>query len=263
MIFRRIPLRTSKLAVVSTVMLLGLTGCSQASDAAGDAPATAAATTAPADPAQRLKASTKDIEAGNYSFQFKSDLLTGSGYVHTPGKGSKLDLAYDAPDGKISAQLRVVDSTTLARIVVDGKAVAGDGKWLRLDAAKTAESELVSYIADADVPGAGQILATATDVVETRGDLTGMVDLAKPQGVPSLDQSTLDAIAKSIHRVPFVATLDEQGRLTKLVLDLVAPSAGRLYPIELNYSDYGNATAEAAPPAGEIAPAPADFYDQI
>ncbi|MDG4823268.1 hypothetical protein O7635_15535 [Asanoa sp. WMMD1127] len=257
-------MRTAKLAVVPAILLLGLAGCGESSgDTAASAPTAAATTTAPADPAQRLKASTTEIEAGNYRFTFKSDLVTGTGYVHKPSQGSTLDLAYKGPDGNVSAQLRKAADATLARIVVDDKPVAGDGKWLKLDPAKTAESELLAYIGDADTPGAAEILATATDVVETRGDLTGMVDLAKPQGVPALDENTLAAIANSVHRVPFVATVDDQGRLTKLVLDLVAPSAGRLYPIELNYSDYGQVTPEAAPAAGEIVPAPASFYDQI
>jgi len=257
-------LRKRVLAVLSTAVLIGLAGCGQSSDpAAGGTPAAAATTTVPADPVARLKASTKEIEAGNYRFEFKGGALSGKGYVHKPSKGTKLDMAYDDSQLKLSAELRVVDSATLARLMIGGQAVAGGGKWLKLDMAKTAESELLAYIADADVPGAGQILATATDVVEKDGALTGMVDLAKPQGIPSLDEETLDAISRSVNRVPFTATLDPQGRLTKLVLDLVGPSAGNLSTLDFAYSDYGSVTPDPAPAAAETIDAPADFYDQL
>lgn len=257
-------MRKRVLAVVSTAVLIGLAGCGQASDsAAGGTPAAAATTTVPADPAARLKASTKEIEAGNYRFEFKGGALSGKGYVHKPTNGTKLDMAYDDPQLKATAELRVADSATLARISVGGQAVAGGGKWLKLDLTKATESELLAYIADADVPGGGQILATATDVVEKNGALTGMVDLAKPQGIPSLDEETLDAVSRSVNRVPFSATLDAQGRLTKLVLDLVGPSAGKLSTLEFTYTDYGNVTPDAAPAAAETVDAPADFYDQL
>jgi hypothetical protein len=257
-------LRKRVLAAVSAAVLIGLAGCGQASDSAtGDTPAAAATTTAPADPVARLKASTKEIEAGNYRFEFKNGPMSGKGYVHKPTNGTKLDMAFDDPQLKATAELRVVDSTTLARLTVGGQAIAGGGKWLKLDTAKIADNELMAYIADADVPGAGQILATATDVVEKNGALTGMVDLAKPQGIPALDEETLDQVSRSINRVPFSATLDEQGRLAKLVLDLVGPSAGHLSTIDFTYTDYGNATPDAAPAAAETIDAPADFYDQI
>jgi hypothetical protein len=260
-------LRTPKLAVVSTAVLIALAGCGQAADsaAAGTPAAAAPTTTAPADPVARLKAATKEIEAGNYRFEFKGGPLSGKGYVHKPTNGTKLDMVYDDPHVKISAELWVVDSATVVRLTRDGQAVGGGGKWVKLDLAnsKAKESELLGYIAPVDVPGAGQILATATDVVEKNGALTGMVDLAKPEGVPSIDQNLLDAISRSVHRVPFSATLDDQGRLTKLVLDLVGPSGGNLSTLDFAYTDYGNVTPDAAPPAAETMDAPADFYDQL
>ncbi|MEV4617969.1 hypothetical protein AB0J74_04510 [Asanoa sp. NPDC049573] len=257
-------MRKRVLAVASTAVLIGLAGCGQASDsAAGGTPAVSATTAAPADPVARLKASTKEIEAGNYRFEFKGGPLSGKGYVHKPTKGTKLDMNYDDPNFKISAELWVVDTATMVRLTRGGQPVGGGGKWMKLDLAKAKDSELLEYIAPVDVPGAAQVLATATDVVEKDGALTGMVDLAKPQGVPTIDENLLDQISRSVNRVPFSATLDDQGRLAKLVLDLVGPSAGHLSTLDFTYTDYGTVTPEAAPGATEAVDAPADFYDEL
>ena len=50
--------------------------------------------------------------------------------MQKPTNGTKLDMAYDDQQSKATAELRVADSATLARISVGGQAVAGGGKWL-------------------------------------------------------------------------------------------------------------------------------------
>jgi len=81
-------LRALKPAVVSAAVLVLLAGCGQSADpVGGGTPAAAATTTAPADPVQRLKDSTKEIGALNYRFTFKGDKLIGKGYVHNPSHG--------------------------------------------------------------------------------------------------------------------------------------------------------------------------------
>jgi hypothetical protein len=258
-------LRASKSAIVSAAVLVLLAGCGQSADPVSvSTPGAAVATTAAADPVQRLKDSTKGIAALNYRFTFKGETMIGNGYVHDPTHGLSLDFTDDASDGKSAWQTRVVDGAALVRVTVDGKPFTGGGKWLKLDQDKARTTDLMAYIGDldGDVPGGGQILATATDVIAAQsGDITGMVDLSKQKGILVLDAEPLDTVSASINQIPFIATLDTQGRLTKLVLDMVIPSAGQLTPIEFDYTDYGTVTPDPAPAASQVTAAPNGFYE--
>ncbi len=130
--------------------------------------------------------------------------------MHDPSKGAELDFTYEDTS---AWQTRVVDGAALVKATLDGKPVAGDGRWLALDQNQARTSDLMAYIADpdpdGDVPGGGQVLATATDVTSQQsGDIIGMVDLSKPKGILVLEDEPLDAVAKSVHQIPFIATLD-------------------------------------------------------
>ena len=244
------------------VAALGLAACGSTGEPASPAAASAPATTPAADPEARLAAATREIAAGNYRFGFQSGNVTGTGYAHRPSGSVRLDV--DAKDGKDTYTMRlfVVGPDSFAKVELNGKAVGSGGKWFALDKGKAAKTEAFAFLAAPDVGGATDLLATARSVTaRPTGELAGTVDITKVDAMAAIDEEVKDGLGAWGGAVPFTATLDDQGRITKLVLDLSTFSTVDVKAIEVTYSDYGAVTPDPKPT--DTVNAPADFYDDL
>jgi hypothetical protein len=76
-----------------------------------------------------------------------------------------------------------------------------------------------------------------------------------------VDEEIVGKLGDKAKTIPFTATVDGQGRLTKLSLEM--PAAGDTPPhkVEVKFTDYGSATAVQKPPAGQTQDAPATAYE--
>jgi len=103
-------------------------------------------------------------------------------------------------------------------------------------------------------------LLKATTDVKATGDTTysGSVDLSKAAGVAGLGQVTVAASNAPVQNVPFTATLDAQGRLSTLTVNLPQSE-----PLQVTYANYGQPVQVTAPAPNEITEAPDSFYNSL
>jgi hypothetical protein len=110
-----------------------------------------------------------------------------------------------------------------------------------------------------DPVNTAQLLKATTDVRATSDtSYSGSLDLSKAAGLAGLGQVTVAASDAPVQNVPFTATLDAQGRLSTLTIDL--PQAE---PLQVTYANYGQPVTVTPPAPAEVTEAPDSFYSSL
>lgn len=207
------------------------------------------------------------------SFKFTlsyGTLLTGDGAQDGSGKNASVNMTVAEPSSGITIKVGALVLGSDMYMKMDFGALSGaipglgeiGDKWMHLDATKVSGSSLSLGLK----PGGGDALGaenyikgvvTAEKLSDT--EIKGTLDLTKsaPPGTSSDDLAALGAEAKN---VPFTATLDSEGRLTKIVIKI--PKVGEFPASDLTttYSDYGTPVNLEKPAAAEVVEAPAMIY---
>jgi hypothetical protein len=276
-------------------VLVPLLGLSLAACAGADGVNNAEVAATPADPKAALAASTAGLKAGNYSFTATIPGGTGAeGVVHTPSHSASVDMTTveDGAEGMI--QIRIIEPSRFMKIkmdlgesfgkiremeemaathpemqkMVEGfKAMAdmlGGKYWMRVDMSKLKATDMQVNLDDPDLVGAGPLLAGAVTAQRTGSAITGTLDASGLKGDSHIfGDEALDGIAADKAKaLPYEATLDAEGRLSKLVLDV--PKAGDTPAGKwtVNYTGYGAATEQQAP-TGKVKDMPKSAYDML
>lgn len=196
-------------------------------------------------------------------------LLTADGARDPAAGNASVNMNLDAPSTgiklKINALVLGPDSYLKMDFGTLGAAIPGltdvGGRWMHVDTAKLESSSMSlglkpgndSVSIDNYIKG----VVTAERVSAT--EIKGTIDLTKsaPPGTSSDDLSALGAAAKN---VPFTATLDDQGRVSKIVIKM--PKVGG-YPasdLTTTYADYGVPVELAKPAPTEVVEAPSMIF---
>jgi hypothetical protein len=137
--------------------------------------------------------------------------------------------------------------------------------WMHVDATKVKDGDdLTLDLANPDLTGAGTLVGS---VVTAQGDarsVTGTLDATKlTDDNGPWDSADFTKMGETAKALPYTASLDEQGRLTKLVLD--APKAGDVPagPWTIEITGYGAQAAQEKPAKGEVKEMPADAYEML
>jgi hypothetical protein len=195
--------------------------------------------------------------------------ITGDGAQDVAaGNGSRNVTFADPSSGlMIKANLVLVSGNVYAKLDLGAAAalipgLAGLGQnYLSLDTKKMSPSGMsAGLVPTADTISPDAFLggvATAETVSPTQ--IKGTTDLSKsaPKLIPASSVAKLDATSKV---VPFVVTLDDQGRITKIVLTLPKIESLPAADLTVNYAGYGSAVQITAPPAANTTPAPDLIY---
>ncbi|GAA2548724.1 hypothetical protein GCM10010435_17860 [Winogradskya consettensis] len=244
-----------------------------------------------------IGSSTSGIKAGNYTF---TTTLPGDsvakGVVDSPSHAASVDFeTLVDKDAKATISYRVVGTDRFVKITTGAseaneqlealRALGGTGpdaekfnegvqatadmfsgkKWLKLDLTKVKAEDLQLNADDPDVAGVAALLAGATT---TKGDdksITGTVDLTGIKGDSQiLGKSAFEGLDPTQGKaIPYVATLDKDGRLTKLVLDMpkVTNTPAGKWTVDL--TGYGSSAKPEVPPAAEVDDAPDSAYEML
>jgi hypothetical protein len=257
---------TRRLALTGIAVLTSLTLATACQGTPGASPTTPAAKTA----TELLN----DSVAKSHGQSFKYDLVygelvQGNGSLDPAGPSSQSAVTLTVPAAGVTIK---VDATIVGGDIfikmdlgpltnsIPGLQGIGD-KWMHIDKTKIGNSGLASRLTPSeDSIGANSFVkgvVTAEKVSDT--EIKGTMDLTKSApGV--LQQEQINAFGEDGKKVPFVATLDAQGRISKLVLSM--PKAGDVPAQDLTttYSDYGTAVTITKPTAAETVDAPDLIY---
>lgn len=195
--------------------------------------------------------------------------LAGDGARDATGANATRHITFTDPASGMLIKANVVLTGGVLYVKVDlgpltatipGLSGLGD-KWMTIDQAKIGKSGLAAGL----VPGPDSLtpesyvkgVVSATTVSET--EIKGTIDLTKsaPSVVPAAEVAKLGPEAKV---VPFTVTLDSEGRIVKIVINM--PKVGDFVAADLitNYTDYNGTVTVTKPAAAETVPAPELIY---
>jgi hypothetical protein len=246
---------------LATVM--GLAGCNASGGSgatpvspAGSAPVSAPAPTPTADPVAELTAAAEKLEEQSVRMTMTMGTVMSASGTADP-KNDKADLVMKVKAGKdsIDMTMRLVGPDLYMRFGGSLGAELGS-KWLHIDASKIPDdSEMnVDKLFDA-----GNFLSGLAEVEKTGArSFKGELDLTKARHV---DTGQLGALGVKARAVPFTAEVDDQGRLTVLVIDMAALGMPARIGKEIRaeYSDFGAPVTVQAPKKSQVREMPAEM----
>lgn len=274
--------------LVAATLLAGvaLSGCEGA--AKEETPAKAAA-----DPKAAIAASVATLKEGNYAFTAKTPDTDAKGSVHLPSKSVSMVMGTKSAETEGTIELRLVEPDRWMKITMDLGDLSGglgeidksnpeavkfaeqmrqmtemfSGKyWMHVDTSKLkgdAAKQLGIGTDGADVTGAAALLGT---VVTAQGDarnITGTLDATKiTEDLGMVNTTDIKAMGSAASALPFTAALDDQGRLTKLELDVPKAGATAAGKWTIDLTGYGAQKAQEKP-AGTVREMPASAYSML
>jgi hypothetical protein len=286
-------MRIRILALIAGAGLL-ITGCA----APGDGPGAPASFSSPDDGHSALTASVTALAAGNYRFS-RSGRHTVDGTVALPG-GAALTVRNTPRDGfPAAAVITVGDEHFMKWDLFDGASKESQAKWdATIAAGKDADEVRQARLfrtwlpvlsgrvwapydpavittvpvptlpttQKPDVTGLSDLLQGVTSARRTGDTISGLLDATKvPEGQGLFGaEPVADLLGPDASAMPYTATLDAQGRLTNMTVEVpeVAlspsaaadpspePGAAPMFPgfkLIIKIADYGTATVPAKP----------------
>ncbi|HEY0000346.1 MAG TPA: hypothetical protein VGB74_07825 [Actinoplanes sp.] len=231
--------------------------------ASGSGPATAPSS-ASADPAAVSALAAATAKLGTTSFKILATSGTSfklSGAVDPATRVGTADLTASGTNTELKVKSLLLDKDLYVQVPGVTKA----GTWTHLDVARLPEGANVGLRpGQVDPVNTANLLASSTDVHSTGGNnYAGTLDVSKAIGLAGVDQVTVDSYGAQAQNVPFTAGIDEQGRLSVLMITPPSTGSKQILPIEVLYTDYGVPVTATRPAASQITEAPADLYTSL
>ncbi|MEU4156449.1 hypothetical protein [Actinoplanes sp. NPDC026670] len=253
------PLAVASL-VLATVIAVG--GCGDAGDDS-DGPGRSPAPAVPVDAAAELTAAAKKLEEQSLRMA-----MTVPGAMDITGvadaKNARADMTMTGGQGSESRELRILLVGTDFYMQVVGPEAAGlglgAGEWMHLDASTVpADSPLnPRKVVDAQNFLGGVVTVEKVDAVTFKG----VLDLETFEAGSTVAPASPDPDAD---QVPFTARVDDQGRLTELVVDTGAlnePGAAGT-EMKVRYSDFGAPITVEAPAKDKVREMPSQLREAL
>jgi hypothetical protein len=197
------------------------------------------------------------------------DMLTGDGARDATGANTQRNVTVKTGTNGLTIVAKVLHVGDKVYVKLDlgplGAQLLGLGglgdRWLLVDLAKLNANGLsASLIPNADsstIDAYIKGVVSAETVSPT--EIKGTVDISKSAPL-ALPVSELSKLTNEQKIVPFTATLDDQGRITKTVINMPTVAGYPAAPLTTNYTDYGAAISIAAPAADQVVAAPDTIY---
>jgi hypothetical protein len=215
--------------------------------------------TSSADPTAiaKLSAAAEQLDTTSYTVTASSGSgfkLTGS--IDAPGGKASAEMTASGPNAELNIKTMLIGQDLYAQI----PGITKGTTWTHVDGAKLpAGANIGLRPGQIDPINTAQLLKATTDVKATSDTAySGSVDLSKAAGVAGLGQVSIAASSGTSATVPFTATLDNQGRLSTMTVDLPQGE-----PLQITYANYGQPVSIAAPAASSITEAPDSFYSSL
>jgi hypothetical protein len=250
-------LTVSGLALV-TALSFGVAGCkntgTDSAGPAGGASATATSAAPQQDPKEALTAAAGKLGKDTVKVTMKmSGGLDATGAMDPTARKAQLAMNMSAGGQSLKMNVVMVDKDIYLKMT---GVPSMPKKWMHIDAAKVKAGGTLDVMPEGDPAGAAKMMNAVVDV-QRNGEhgFKGTLDLTK---TPSANAAALKTLGDKVKAVPFTATVDDQGRLTDMTVQMSAlqPGAGDL---KTTYSDFGSPVSIAKPPASQTMEAPKEL----
>ncbi len=250
------------------LVLVTLAGCSAgggshaagsspgASQTAGTPSAGASGPAAGLAPRDAVLASVTQLTATTYRFALKGAALSGQGQADPAAKQLAATVTATAEGFPMTVDVVVIGADGYAKADLGGhnQELGIPTGWMHLDASKLNRGSALGLGPGGTDPGdTAGLFAGLGDVRRVDAThYTATIDLTKATGT-WVDRDTVTRLGEKAKAVPATVTLDGQGRLAEVRVDLSSVQAGLVE--SATYSDYG-APVTITKPSGPIVEAP-------
>ncbi len=250
--------------VVLTAAGLALAGCTATSTTTATPSATpsASATSAAPAPKDALLASIEPLTRTSYKYTLTTGGLTGQGANDPVNKKATLALTGQQQSNSITINVTAINTDVWMKLDFGANnnnlKISAD-KWFHVDTTRLGANPTLPVDPNG-AANAANLLSGAVDV--QRSDpkhFSGTLDLTKATGTTWLGQTDLSSVSAKAKAVPFTATVDDQGRLSALRIDVSAVDPA-LTPVQSTYSDYGTTVTATRPDPAQTVEAPDSVY---
>ena len=249
-------MRRSALGLV-TVLTLAVTACGSGNGGGGDG----AGDTQGEDPALQLTSSVETLNEETFKIEMTmGDLLNANGAVDGAGGTGRMSMTVGTEGQALDMEIVFTESDMWMNMGELGAMLGAETPWMHVDLTQLGEEGFMGMKpGETDFAGAAQMLQ-ALGEVEQVDDRTfeGEIDLTKADSA-MIDEETLGGATT----LPFTATLDEQGRLTQMEVDLPEAEGMPADNLVVRYFDFGQPVEITPPPAEEVSEMPAEFYQMF
>jgi hypothetical protein len=262
----------ARLAGLGALLVVSLVagGCGVA-DAVGDA--TAPASAKPLAPRDALLDALPDASTGSFRFTVEGGEAPSAGEIDAGKHSYRVGFRYREPDAGFTllSDFLVVEKQSWIKIrFTDAEGVTGlpklPKKWMLIDPAKVENDDDIplAYDNETDPGEAGAVLRAIVDVQRTgAGTYAGTTDLTQQGDADIVDAARLKALGELAKAVPFEATVDDQGRLTRTVVKIPAAGRTKASRYAITYAGYGTTPTPAVPGADEQQKATKEAYELL
>jgi hypothetical protein len=261
---------------VALAAVLAFTGaCSKDTDGATDSPPTTTPP-APAASGSGVEALRAAVDKTNEeSFRYTLSILgigEGRGVRDAADGDTEFSMSISEPSSGLKMTLASLKAGTDLYVKFDlgpmtdsipGLKGLGD-KWVHVDETKLSGSGMFKGFSSSANEAAAENLVKGVGTAEliSPTEIKGTLDITKsmPSSVSEADLAAAGALAKN---VPFTATLDAQGRLSRMVISMPALGQSKAGEIVTTYSDFGTVAKVEKPAASDVVEAPAELYQML
>jgi hypothetical protein len=240
-------------------LALGATGCGTESAQSGQwvpAPTPANAKESLAQAAKRTAGTSAKVDIQEGPTMALVGLLDGS------GKRARFTLTSTDEELPMKADLLLLGTDLYLK--TDALAPIGIDpvKWTHFDLKRAPSGSVFTFTVDDFDPAHTVQLLNAAGTVQRVGDrgYKGTIDLTKVPDASSLSEQQLTALGAKAKSVPFRATVDSQGRLVTLDIDLPAAGSEPAQKVTTAYTDFGTPVEVTKPGADEVTEAQEGAY---
>jgi hypothetical protein len=248
---------------VTTALAVGtlaLAGCG--SHSTGSRPRTAMS------PKDALMAAVEDLAETSYAVELTSpgddarevgtvDPRTPTGTLSASAVAGGVDTSLDAVMISPDVWVRLDLGAANQQLGIRSKS------WMKIDPRKVPDPKALPFdLTDfSDALDLTKLLAGVSAHRTDAHTLAGTIDLTQATGVSAPDAAAVSRAGDKARSVPFRATVDDQGRLTRLAVDgaTISPDLA----MEISFSDYGTAAAVTRPDDSEVVPTPDAVYQVL
>jgi hypothetical protein len=246
--------------ILSGALALGLAGCS-ATAGGGTGGGVTTSPSAAASGSAALAAvtgSTKALSQTSYTFSVHSRGLTGDGAADPTRRAARISTQGTFGTGSATVDLVLLDQQAWAKVT----GLTGiPENWMHLDVARIGKSLGLTLNGGDPADSSGLLAGVVSAQRQDANHYTAVIDLGKASGV-AVDAATVAKLGAKAKTVPAKITLDDQGRLTDLTLDLASVDPS-LAPVEISYSGYGQPVTVTPPSDGTVTEAPNSLYQLL
>ncbi|MFG2045059.1 hypothetical protein [Dactylosporangium sp. NPDC048998] len=259
--------RAATLIVAASVMF-GAGACGNNSSDSGTPAAVATSSKAP-EPKDVLLGSLAEYDKGVYAVEFTALNGSGQATIDGPKKQAYLKMISTDPDAKFTMEVLLIDPDAFVKMdmgelaKLPGMQLLNGKTWMHVDRSKIKDAESLGLKDnETDMLDIKALLQSAQSV-QSAGDhkYSGTLDLAKGENSPMTDTDVVKALADKAASVPFTATLDADGHLTDLLIDVPAAGDKKAHQLKLTITEYGTAKMPDKPTGKAVVEAPANLYD--